>query len=270
MNANKFWRKAPPPAWRDLRALSLLIPACAATLGGIAYSIQGIAATQAGVMPEAWVDVAVSVGGVLLAVGCEGGTLSTMAEIARKRRDGDSGPVDAWAGWVSFLATVFARLLALVSLRATWSIVLLVILSAADVYALISEAGEYLALADRNMVRWLTARHYYEERGDLVGAQAALKGDAVMPRLAETAIVTESVTNAVQFVSGNTPPEVRMPAQTTTPTRADWLAYARGLNGRRATVTALDVEAWLTAQGAPLPSKRTLQHWAKEAREARQ
>lgn len=265
----KFWRKAPPPAWRDIRALSLLVPACAATLGGIAYSIQGIAATQAGVMPEAWVDVAVSVGGVLLAVGCEGGTLSAMAEIARKRRDGDSGPVDRWAGWVSFLATVFARLLALVSLRATWSIVLLVILSAADVYALISEAGEYLALADRNMVRWLTARHYYETLGDIAGAQAALRGDAVMPRLTEPALVTDSVTNVVQFASGNTPAEARTPAQTTTPTRADWLAYARGLNGRRATVTAADAEAWLTAQGAPLPSKRTLQHWAKEAREVR-
>lgn len=244
---NRFWRKPPPPTWRDLRALSLLIPAVAATLGGIAYSIQGIAATQAGVMPEAWVSAAISWGGVLLAIGCEGGTLSAMAEIARKRRDGDAGPVDRWAGWVSFLATVFSRLLAITALRSLWAIVALVVLSAADVYALISEAGEYLALADRNMARWLTARHYYEQRGDLAGALAALRGDAVMP----TAPAAPTVVGATLSA---------------TVTKRDWLEYARSLNGKRATVTALDVEQWLKAQGAPLPSRRTLQAWAREAR----
>ena len=153
----KFWRRPPPPTWRDLRALSLLAPAVAATLGGIAYSLQGIAATQAGAIPPAWARLATEYGAVLLAIGCEGGTLSALAEIARKRRDGDAGPVDKWAGWVSFAATVFARLLALADLRALWSIALLVLLSSADIYALLQEAGEYLALHDRNMERWLTA-----------------------------------------------------------------------------------------------------------------
>jgi len=248
---NRFWRKPPPPTWRDLRALSLLVPAIAATLGGIAYSLQGIAATQAGAIPDVWTRLATEYGAVLLAIGCEGGTLSALAEIARKRRDGDAGPTDRWAGWVSFAATVFARLLALADLRALWSIALLVLLSSADIYALLQEAGEYLALHDRNMERYLTARHYYEARGDLHGAMAALRGDVIMPPLAPP--------------MAHEAHDVRTDALRAPDKRA-WLTYARTLNGKRATVTALDVEQWLKAQGAPLPSRRTLQAWAREAR----
>jgi len=248
---NRFWRKPPPPTWRDLRALSLLVPAAAATLGGIAYSIQGIAATQAGVMPEAWVSVAISWGGVLLAIGCEGGTLSALAEIARKRRDGDAGPTDRWAGWVSFAATVFARLLALADLRALWSIALLVLLSSADIYALLQEAGEYLALHDRNMERYLTARHYYEVLGDLHGAMAALRGDVIMPPLAPP--------------MAHEAHDVRTDALRAPDKRA-WLTYARTLNGRGASLYADDVAAWLTAQGMRIPARRTLQAWAHAAR----
>jgi len=56
------------------------------------------------------------------------------------------------------------------------------------------------------------------------------------------------------------------PPMTESVTKQDWLAYAHSLNGKRATVTALDVEQWLKEQGAPLPSRRTLQAWAREAR----
>ena len=249
-----FWRRPPPPTWRDLRALSLLVPAVAATLGGIAYSLQGIAATQAGAIPDVWARLATEYGAVLLAIGCEGGTLSALAEIARKRRDGDAGPTDRWAGWVSFAATVFARLLALADLRALWSIALLVLLSSADIYALLQEAGEYLALHDRNMERYLTARHYYEARGDLHGAMAALRGDVVMPP------PTLPVAHEAHEVH-----EVHTDALRA-PDRRAWLAYARTLDGRSASLCADDVEAWLEAQGMRIPARRTLQAWAHAAR----
>lgn len=247
----KFWKRQPAPMWRDLRALSLLVPALAATLGGIAYSIQGIAVTQSGVLPQAWIDLAVSSGAVLLAIGCEGGTLSAMAEIARKRRDGDAGPVDRWAGWVSFLATVFGRLLAITALRHLWAVVLLVVLSAADVYALISEAGEYLALSDRNMERWLTARFHFEERGDLQGAMAALKGDAVMPAM-QPAPITEKHIDAVQV----TPQPLTLEV---------WRKVRPTLNGTTPK-TAAELQAWAVANGyAPLAGS-TARRWIAEGR----
>lgn len=252
-NSTKFWRRPPPPTWRDLRALSLLVPAVAATLGGIAYSLQGIAATQAGAIPDVWTRLATEYGAVLLAIGCEGGTLSALAEIARKRRDGDAGPTDRWAGWVSFAATVFARLLALADLRALWSIALLVLLSSADIYALLQEAGEYLALHDRNMERYLTARHYYEARGDLHGAMAALRGDVVMPPPASP--------------MAHEAHDVRTDALRAPDKRA-WLAYARTLDGRSASLCADDVAVWLEAQGMRIPARRTLQTWAHAARMA--
>ena len=250
MTTQRFWKRQPAPMWRDLRALSLLVPALAATLGGIAYSIQGIAVTQSGVLPESWVRFAVSAGAVLLAIGCEGGTLSAMAEIARKRRDGDAGPVDRWAGWVSFLATVFGRLLAITALRHLWAVVLLVVLSAADVYALISEAGEYLALADRNMQRWLTARFMFEERRDLMGAMAALRGDAVMPAMQPT-LVTPEHTNAVQ------------PTQSLT--LDAWRKIRPTLNGTTPR-TATELQAWAVANGyAPLAAS-TARRWMQAGR----
>ena len=247
---HKFWKRAPAPMWRDLRALSLLVPAAAATLGGIAYSIQGIAVTQSGILPQAWIDAAVSSGAVLLAIGCEGGTLSAMAEIARKRRDGDVGPIDKWAGWVSFLATVFSRLLAITALRYTWAIVLLVVLSAADVYALISEAGEYLALADRNMQRWLTARFHYETRGDLMGAMAALRGDAVMPSQAVT----------VQEVQAEVA-RIEKPI-----TLEEWRQIYPRLNGSRPKTVA-QLRDWCAREGYAAPSESTARRWVQEARQ---
>lgn len=248
---HKFWKRPPAPMWRDLRALSLLVPAAAATLGGIAYSIQGIAVTQAGVLPQAWIDAAVSSGAVLLAIGCEGGTLSAMAEIARKKRDGDAGPVDQWAGWVSFLATVFSRLLAITALRSLWAIVALVILSAADVYALISEAGEYLALADRNMERWLTARFWFEARGDLHAAMAALRGDAVMPSQA-VAIIEEARAESTR---------IEKPI-----TLEEWRQIYPRLNGSRPKTVA-QLRAWCESEGYAVPSESTARRWVQEARQ---
>lgn len=90
MHTQKFWKPRPAPYWRDLRAWALLIPALAATLGAIAYSVQGLAVSQGGVLPAAWVDTAVRWGAVLLGIGCEGGTLAACVEIARKKRDGDA------------------------------------------------------------------------------------------------------------------------------------------------------------------------------------
>lgn len=182
----KFWKKRPAPYWCDIRAWSLIIPAMAAALGGIAYSIQGLAVSQGGVLPAAWVDSAIAWGAVLLGVGCEGGTISACIEIARKRRDGDTATVrlfgravaiDGIGLVVSYCATVVARMLALRPAQSVAVIGLLVVASVADAYFLFTEAGEYLSIRDRNVARWETARWYYEEQRNLPAALAALRSD---------------------------------------------------------------------------------------------
>ena len=150
MTAPRFWKRPPPPTWRDLRAWSLLVPAVAATLGAVAYATQGFAVSQGGVLPAAWVEVFTRWGGVLLAIGCEGGTLSAAVEVSRKRRDGDWRRFDGIGVLVSFTATVTARLLALSQARTFWVIALLVLTSVADAYVLLAEFGDYLSIADRD------------------------------------------------------------------------------------------------------------------------
>lgn len=187
MNTQRaFWKKRPAPYWFDIRAWSLLIPAMAAALGGIAYSVQGLAVSQGGVLPAAWADSAIAWGAVLLGVGCEGGTISACIEIARKRRDGDTATVrlfgreiaiDGIGLAVSYCATVVARMLALRPAQSVVIIALLVVASVADAYFLFTEAGEYLSIRDRNVARWETARWYYEEQRNLPAALAALRSD---------------------------------------------------------------------------------------------
>jgi len=187
MNIRKFWKQPPAPYWRDLRAWALLIPALAATLGAIAYSIQGLAVSQGGVLPAVWVDTAVRWGAVLLGVGCEGGTLVASIEIARKRRDGDADIIqiggrrislDGLGIGISYAATVIARLLALRPAQASWAMTLLVFASAADAYFLYNEYGAYTSIRDRSVARWQTARWWYEEQGNLPAAMQALVSDA--------------------------------------------------------------------------------------------
>jgi hypothetical protein len=187
MHTRKFWKQPPAPYWRDLRAWALLIPALAATLGAIAYSVQGLAVSQGGVLPAAWVDTAVRWGAVLLGVGCEGGTLVASIEIARKRRDGDADTItlfgrgvslDGIGIGISYAATVIARLLALRPAQASWAITLLVFASAADAYFLYNEYGAYTSIRDRSVARWQTARWWYEEQGNLPAAMQALVSDA--------------------------------------------------------------------------------------------
>lgn len=183
---HKFWKKRPAPYWLDIRAWSLIVPALAAALGGIAYSVQGLAVSQGGVLPAAWVDSAIAWGAVLLGVGCEGGTISACIEIARKRRDGDAAlvrifgreiAIDGIGLVVSYCATVVARMLALRPAQSLAVIALLVVASVADAYFLFTEAGEYLSIRDRNVARWETARWYYEEQRNLPAALAALRSD---------------------------------------------------------------------------------------------
>jgi len=187
MTGAKFWKQSPPPYWRDLRALSLIIPSLAATFGAIAYSVQGIAFSQGGALPDAWVDNAIAWGAVLLGIGCEGGTFSGCIEIARKRRDGDAETVilfgrpvslDGIGLIVSYIATVIARVLALGSVQSNIFVVwLLVLSSAADAYFLLNATGDYLRIRDRNMARWETARWYYEELHNIPAAIRALESD---------------------------------------------------------------------------------------------
>lgn len=186
---NKFWKQSPPPYWRDIRAWSLLIPAFCAAFGAMAYSIQGIAVSQGGALPDTWMNSVIAFGAIALGVGCEGGTLAACIEIARKRRDGDADliaikgmriSVDMVGLLISYAATVFARVLALHPVQSLPVIITLVLASAADSYFLFKESGEYLSIRDRNVARWETARFYYEEQRNLPAALHALANDEPM------------------------------------------------------------------------------------------
>jgi len=143
----KFWKGRPAPLWRDLRALSLAIPAAAACLGAVAYAAQGFAVSNGGVLPSAWVEEFTHWGSLLLAIGCEGGTLSAVVEVSRKQRDGDLARIDAIGVAVSFVATITARLLSLSQINGSLAfIVALVLTSAADAYVLFNELGDYAAI----------------------------------------------------------------------------------------------------------------------------
>lgn len=185
----KFWKPSPPPYWRDIRAWSLLIPAFSAALGAMAYSIQGIAVSQGGAIPDDLTRLIISFGAVALGIGCEGGTLAACIEIARKRRDGDADlitvfgkeiSIDMSGLLISYVATVVARVLALHQIQSLPVIVVLVLASAADAYFLFNESGEYLGIRDRNVARWETARFYYEEQRNLPAALHALAHDEPM------------------------------------------------------------------------------------------
>lgn len=185
----KFWKKAPPPYWADIRAWSLLVPAGAATLGAIAYSIQGIAVSQGSVLSGQWMNAVVIFGAIMLGIGCEGGTLAASIEIARKRRDGDADLItvlgreisaDMAGLLISYTATVFSRVLALHPVQSLPVIIILVLASAADAYFLFKESGDYLSIRDRNVARWETARWYYEEMHNVQAALFALAHDEPM------------------------------------------------------------------------------------------
>lgn len=189
MNTVKFWKQSPPPYWRDIRAWSLLIPAFCAAIGAMTYSIQGIAVSQGGSLPDSWMNSVIAWGAIMLGIGCEGGTLAACIEIARKRRDGDADlinvkgfkiSVDMAGLLISYAATVFARVLALHPVQSLPVIITLVLASAADSYFLFKESGEYLSIRDRNVARWETARFYYEEQRNLPAALHALANDEPM------------------------------------------------------------------------------------------
>lgn len=189
MQTKKFWKKSPPPYWLDIRAWSLIVPAAAATLGAIAYSVQGIAASQGGVLPASWVDTAVRWGAVLLGVGCEGGTMAACIEIARKQRDGDTTPLNLPFGLqvsedllgvgVSYVATAIARIMALIT-PSPFFVWLLVLSSAADAYFLYKETGDYLSIRDRNMARYEVARWWYEDMHNIKQALFSLSHDEAL------------------------------------------------------------------------------------------
>jgi len=215
----KFWKPRPAPYWRDLRAWSLLIPALAAMLGAIAYSVQGVAVTQGGVLPATWVNTAVRWGAVLLGIGCEGGTLAACIEIARKKRDGDANmltlfgrPVskDGLGILISYTATVIARMLALHPAQSIGAIILLVISSAADAYFLFDEAGDYLSIRDRNVARWETARWWYEEQHNLPAALHALKHDEAITGAADTRQLQAQIAQLSEMVREGNREEERL------------------------------------------------------------
>jgi hypothetical protein len=262
----------------DLRAWSLLIPAIAATVGAVAYAAQGFAVSNGGILPAAWVTAFTAWGGVALALGCEGGTLSALVEVARKRRDGDASPFDRLGITISFFATVTARMLALSNLRGTEMIVALVLTSALDAYVLFAEFGDYAAIRDRNIVHWETARYYYEQCGDPQNALAALHGDRIMPVVSSEPKVVSSepqvVSSEPQVVSSepkvvssepkvvSSEPKVVSNGHPMAITIDQWRAIASGLNGDRPT-TGPAVNQWLSAHGYERKPLSTANRWAR-------
>ena len=100
------------------------------------------------------------------------------------------------------------------------------------------------------MERWLTARHYYEVRGDLHAAMAALRGDAVMPSQAVT--VKEEAQAEVA--------RIEKPI-----TLEEWRQIYPRLNGSCPRSVA-QLRAWCDAEGYAMPSESTARRWVQEAR----
>jgi len=171
---NKF-TNPPAPLWRDPTYFGLRIWSVFAMAGTVMFGAQGFAVTNGGVLPAAWVDYAVRWGAVLLALGCNGGTLAVVTEVCRRYAEHKAVRLDYIGVAISFVASVFAWLLALAPMQAFWAMGVLVITACADAYATYAACGLYKAEYAARMERWYLAKEVYN-RGDWVGAWRVLQG----------------------------------------------------------------------------------------------
>ena len=167
-----FWKPQPKPPHSDLRAWSLLVPACASAIGFFAFSVLAFGFTELDVLSADFRRTLVIVGAFALAFGGEVGTLATVVEIFRK-----NGAAQAW-DWIGLAVSVCSTLVAfvlafaaLLGVQATWGPtvklygpIVLGVLAALDAYAGFMELGLYLSQHDERMLRWERARERYDKR----------------------------------------------------------------------------------------------------------
>jgi len=269
----------------DYRALSLVIPASASALGFFCFGVLAFSFTELSLLPPDFRTALVLVGAFALAFGAEVGTLASVVEIYRKGER--LGRWDQLALVVSVAATFGAFLLSwaeLLGAKATWGAterlygpVALGLLAALDSYGGFMEFGLYLSRKDAEAAaqraRWrdemvevykfevfkAEQQALYKRR--LAAIEHASMDDTQPIAVPAAALAAENAELSEQLPKQQsvTSPVAKLP---------DWRRIAAGLNGQRATLTAADVAALVKAQGLTLPSQRTLENWARQAREA--
>ena len=240
-----YWKPQPKP-W-DFIAVLLLASAAASSLGFILFVSQAFIGGADG--NALWVR---QVGGWLLAIGGEGGTLFATLEIFRKQQS-ESDRVTAW-DWgglvVSALATLSGLTLAYiptVPITEGWLLwiqqrgaLALLPMAVLDYYSTIMELGYRQASFGKRWESWNNARHVWEATRRTLADKKASETPAI----------------------ATTPP----PAATI----ADWRTILASMNGDERIESAADVQRLLTERsfGAAKPS--TARRWAKMAQEKRQ
>lgn len=167
MTERKYWKPQPKP-W-DFIAILLLASAIASSAGFILFVSQAFIGGADG--DALWVR---QIGGWLLAIGGEGGTLFATLEIFRKQQS-ESDHVTAW-DWggliVSALATLSGLTLAYiptVPITESWLLwlqqrgaLILLPMSVLDYYSTIMELGYRQASFGKRWEAWNDARHAWE------------------------------------------------------------------------------------------------------------
>ena len=254
----KFHKEQPQPPFHDLRAWSLLIPAMAAAVGFFAFAVLAFSFTEMSALPRSFRTSLVIIGAFALAIGGELGTLTNTIEVFRKSKKDAQYERAVWWDWaglgVSLAATLGEFLIAfaaLLGVKATWSVpfqlwgpIALGLLSALDAYVGFMEVGLYLAEYDKRYKIWATEYQKFL-KGELYGSKIAQSDSAQVVQAAET----------------DTNPRA---------TIADWRVIYAGMNGNRADLDTDTVAAAVEAAGFLLPSRRSLQNWAREAQQSAQ
>lgn len=189
MEMNKqpqFWKPKPKSPTRDFRSWSLLVPAMFSAVGFFAFAVLAFSFTELALLPS-WFKIGlVILGALCLAVGGEGGTLTTTVEIFRKYRMKETVWWD-WTGLVMSLCATLAEFLiafaTLLNVRAQiwsepmqlWGPIALGLLSALDSYVNFMEYGLFLATYDKRMRQW--ERDYERWLKKINGGNANVRQD---------------------------------------------------------------------------------------------
>ena len=242
MTERKYWKPEPRP--QDLITIMLLLSAIASSAGFILFVSQAFIGGADG--DALWVR---QVGGWLLAIGGEGGTLFATLEIFRKQQsESDHVTVWDWGGLVvSALATLSGLTLAYiptVPITEGWLLwlqqrgaLILLPMSVLDYYSTIMELGYRQASFGKRWETWNDARHVWETTRRTLAVKKA----------SETPVTT--------------------PAPPPAATINDWRAILASMNGNERIENTTDVQHLLTEHGFGAAKPSTARRWAKMARE---
>lgn len=254
MITKKYWR--PEPRLYGFTYWSLLLPAILYVIGTMIY---GLEAMKAGRLLIG--DKAQSVGSAFMVIGGELGTIWTAFEVFRKsqvdrvvkdRKGNDLVRHETNAGdWLGLLVSIGASMGTLfviyarqATMETSWILFalrngpwILLLCSVLDQAATVMELAFYRASFDRVWDDWNDRRHTYEDKDPRVANE----------KPPEKAIDVQA---GRQFAGGI----------------GEWRKLAANLNGKRATLTAKDVNEFLESQGFAPVASSTARYWAEDAR----